>query len=129
MSLDLRKHIYTAHVQWDAHEKARSLLNDETVITIEDYQMNMEVVYRENPTSLAYSSNKTTVALYPICIEYKTSEGKISKGAITFISDDKEHSTPTDPVIWNKYVSNHSLETWASNPSLDQIYRRLRSSI
>ena len=63
-----------------------------TIITIEDYQMNLEVVYKENPTSLAYSTNKMTVAIYPICVEYRNSDGTISKMAITFISDDKDHS-------------------------------------
>ena len=54
--------------------------------------MNMEVVYGENPTALAYSCNKNSVATYPICIEYKSPDGKICKGAVTFLSEDKEHS-------------------------------------
>ena len=61
-----------------------------TFISIEDYQMNVTVVYSENPTSMAYSSNKHTVAMYPICIEY-LNDGVLTKGAITFISDDKDH--------------------------------------
>ena len=54
--------------------------------------MNMEVVYKENPTSLAYSSNKKTIAMYPICVEYLGTDGKVNKMAITFLSDDKVHS-------------------------------------
>ena len=91
MCKPLRKHIYTSHKQWDAHEKARQNLDLNTIISIEDYQMNMEVVYAENPTSLAFSTNKMTVAMYPICIEYLAEDGTIRKGAITFISADKDH--------------------------------------
>ena len=54
--------------------------------------MNMKVMYGENPTSLAYSATKMTVAMYPICIEFKAGDGTIAKGAITFLSEDKEHS-------------------------------------
>ena len=45
------------------------------------------------PTSTAYSSNTITVAVYPICVEYKIDDdGPVRKGAITFISDDKVHN-------------------------------------
>ena len=54
--------------------------------------MNMEVMHGENQTSLAYSANKLTVAMYPICIEFKAADGTFTKGAITFLSEDKEHS-------------------------------------
>ena len=41
---------------------------------------------------MAYSSNTISVAVYPICVEYKTEEDDgVHKGAITFISDDKLH--------------------------------------
>ena len=55
-------------MQWNAYAQARGNLNYETFISIEDYQMNMEVMYSKNSTSLAYSVNKLTVAMYPICI-------------------------------------------------------------
>ena len=67
----LKVHVYTAYCQWNAHSLNRLGLDDESVITIEDYQENLEIEYSENPTSLAYSSNKTTVELYPIVAEYK----------------------------------------------------------
>ena len=88
----LRKHIYTAHMQWNAHVQARENLYYKTFIAIEDYQMNMEVMYGENLTSLAYSANKLTVVMYAICIEFKAADRAIAKGAITFLSADKEHS-------------------------------------
>ena len=68
----------------------RQGIDDESVITIEDYQQNLEIEYSENPTSMAYSSNKTTVALYPIVLEYKIDDA-IYKSAIAFLSDDKLH--------------------------------------
>ena len=88
----LRLHIFTAHKQWNAHDESRKNLDMNMIISIEDYQMNMEVVHNENPTSMAYSTNKQTVAVYPICVEYLNSEGGIGKAAITFISKDKDHS-------------------------------------
>ena len=67
----LKQHIYTAHAQWNGHATHRHSLDNESIITIEDYQQNIEVEYIEKPTSLAYSTNKLTAALYPICVEYK----------------------------------------------------------
>ena len=64
-------------------------LNNESVITIEDYQQNWEVEYNENPTSMAYSSNKTSVALCPVCVEFKVND-VLRKGGVIFISDDKK---------------------------------------
>ena len=88
----LKNHIFTAHHQWSAHAAARDKLTIDSLITIEDYQRNIEVEYIETPTSMAYSSNKLSVAVYPICMEFKTTEdGPVHKGAITFISDDKIH--------------------------------------
>lgn len=87
----LRQHIYIAHHQWKAHAAARSQLDISSIITIEDYQQNLEVVYSEAPTSMAYSTNKLTTAVYPICIEYVDSNSDLQKGAIVFISEDKKH--------------------------------------
>ena len=88
----LKIHIYTAHCQWNAHSSARNNLCQDSIITIEDYQRNIEVEYTEMLTSMVYSSNTITVAVYPICVEYKIDDnGPVRKGAITFISDDKVH--------------------------------------
>ena len=88
----LRVHIYNAHAQWHSHHLSRLNLDDKTFMCVEDYQMKMELVYRENPTTVTYSSNKVSVRIYPICIEYKSPDGKICKGAVTFLSEYKEHS-------------------------------------
>ena len=78
-------HIYTAHKQWEGHNVARNNLDKDSIITIEDYQMNLEAVYSENPTSMVYAGNKVTVALYPICVEYIDDSDRLRKGAISFI--------------------------------------------
>ena len=88
---ELKRHIYTSHIQWHAHSTLRSNLDRESVITIEDYQQNMEVIYNEMPTSTAYSGNKTTVAMYPMIFEYLDSDGVLSKATYVFLSDDKQH--------------------------------------
>ena len=48
----------------------------------------MEVVHMENTPAMAYSKNKTTIVLYPICVEYKV-DGIVKKGAVVFLSDGK----------------------------------------
>ena len=40
----------TSHLRWSAHAQARENPGYETCISIENYQMNMEVMYSENPT-------------------------------------------------------------------------------
>ena len=91
MCKGLRQNIYTSHRQWNAHEQARKTLTKDTFITIGDYQMNMTVEYSENPTSMAYSTNKHSVALYLIGVEYIDDQDQLAKGAITFLSDDTNH--------------------------------------
>ena len=88
---ELKRHIYTSHIQWHAHSTIRSNLDAYSVITIEDYQQNMEVVYLEQPTSTAYSGNKVTVAMFPIIFEYVDDAGELKKVAYVFITDDKQH--------------------------------------
>ena len=86
----LKDYIFSAYCQWNAHAINRQNLCNNSVITIEDYQQNLEVIHSENPTSMAYSSNKTTVALFCICVEFLL-DGVIQKGAVVFLSDDKDH--------------------------------------
>ena len=88
---NLKRHIATSHRQWHAHDVLRNNLDFQSIITIGDYQQNLLVEYREAPTSMAYSSNKTSVASYPLCVEYLDSDGSLCKGGIVFLSDDKKH--------------------------------------
>ena len=73
--------------------------------------MNMEVMYGENPTSLAYSANKLTVAMYPICIEFKAADGTITKGAIKFLSEDRN-------IPINKFNNLNTGCSWRISPSI-----------
>ena len=61
------------------------------MITIEDYQQNLEVVFSEQPTSMAYSTNKQTVAVYPICVEFSDADSLLTNGAVVFVSSDKRN--------------------------------------
>ena len=87
---DVRKHVFTAHNQWNAHKIYREHLDESGIITIEDFQMNIEPEYLEAPTSLSYSTNKKSFALYPVCIEY-VEDGELKKAAVSFISEDLKH--------------------------------------
>ena len=72
------------------HHSLQNKLHEWSVITVEDYQMHIEVKFTENPNLLAYSTNKLLYALYPICVEY-LEDGIMKKSAVTFISSDKKH--------------------------------------
>ena len=53
------------------------------IITIEDYHQNLEVVYSEQPTSMAYSSNKLTVTVYHIRgAEFQDLNSSLKKGEL-----------------------------------------------
>ena len=67
----LRQHIFTAHKQWQAHSVLRENLDDSSVITVEDYQMNVTPKFAEQPTASGYAANKISFALYPICVEFR----------------------------------------------------------
>ena len=77
-------HVYIAHKQWNAHNNLCANLDLQSVITVEDYQMNIELEYCENPTSIVYSTNKVAIALYPIAVEFLSESGELRKGAIAF---------------------------------------------
>ena len=85
----VRKHVYTPHCQWHAHKVYRENLDESSMITIEDFQMNVSPDLVEQPTSTAYSSNKVDFALYPVCIEY-VENGELKKGAVVFLRSDKK---------------------------------------
>ena len=80
----MKVHIYVAYSQQNAHACNRENLDELSCITLDDDQQNLEVVHMENPTSIAYPTNKITMALYPICIEYKVN-GVYIKGQLFFL--------------------------------------------
>ena len=68
VSDSIKRHVYTANSQWKAHKMNAENLQLDTIITIEDYQQNIEIVHTENPTAMVYSSNKKSFAIYPVAI-------------------------------------------------------------
>ena len=78
-------------MQWHAHDTAHRKLDQYSVITVEDYQQNMEIVYGEMPTSTAYSGNKLTVVMFLLIFEYLDDNGNLCKAAYVFMLDDKKH--------------------------------------
>ena len=87
---NLYKHIYTANYQRHAHSTLQNNLDESSLITVDDCQINIEVEFTENPISIAYSTNKLSYAPYPICVEY-LEVGIVKKGAVLFISSDKKY--------------------------------------
>ena len=65
----LHHHINTSHHQWHTHANTRSSLDSNSIITIEGYQQNLHMIFSEQATSMAYSTNRLTIAVYPICME------------------------------------------------------------
>ncbi len=62
---------------------------DDAIIFVCDYQQNIEEVYSETPTSMAYSANKKSYAMYPVGVYLRDpATGNIIKLAITLVSDD-----------------------------------------
>ena len=62
----MKSHTYNAYCQWHAHAQSRVQMDETSAGTIEDYQENLTVEYSEMPTSMGFTSNRTTVALYSI---------------------------------------------------------------
>ena len=87
------RHIFVAHNQWATVNRLKTNLEVGDVIMIEDYQQNMEAEYFwENPTTMAYSTNKVNVAVYPMAVYSKCPNSQqLLKHAIVFVSDDKGH--------------------------------------
>ena len=88
---DLCRHIFVAHAQWNAHKVLCGNLDERSVITTEDYQMNKTMEYQQMTTNMSYSTNKVVFSLYPICIEYLSDDGQLRKGALAFLTEDRKH--------------------------------------
>lgn len=77
---------------WQTHDILQNNIDLSTVITIEDYQMNLKAKYRESPTAWHIPVTNKTIAIYPLCVEYLGDERILSKGEIVFINKDKNHN-------------------------------------
>ena len=62
------------------------------LLTIDNYTMNFDIRYMETTTSSHYTANTVTFAGYPVAVRYfDPSKQEVAKGAIIFISEDKQH--------------------------------------
>ena len=71
------------------------------MITVEDYQINIQVEFTENSTSLAYSTNKFSYALYPIFVEY-LEDGIVKKSDVSLYQVIRN-------MIMNKFKNSNSI--------------------
>ena len=59
-------HIFKAHHQWATFHHYVSSLEVGDLLMVSDYQQNFTAEYSEAPTSMAYSGNKVTFAMFPV---------------------------------------------------------------
>ena len=86
-------HVFSAAVAWAKLWKdIEELRPGIDVLTMEDYQRNVEIFHSEAPTSMGYSANAICVAMYPIAIRFRQHVGEEAKTAmLILVSDDLQH--------------------------------------
>ena len=88
----MKVHVFVASHQYKALKLRTESLKLGDLLTLEDYTMNIGVLYSEFTTSSNYSANTVTFAGYPVAVRYiDPSTMKPAKAAIVFISEDKKH--------------------------------------
>ena len=104
----LRKHVYVAYHQWSACREAGANLKTDTILSIEDYQMNLgkdclfllliliplflpEIKLSEETTTAHFSGNITQVACYPVLVKWQDKDGVDHKGGMIFLTSDLKH--------------------------------------
>lgn len=89
----IKRHVYTAAVTWAKCRQSKSQLRPGAIVTVEDYQRNIEFkAVAENPTALAFSANSEPLACYPIGVDFvMPGEEEVKTGAMVFISADTRH--------------------------------------
>ena len=86
----LTGHVYRAARQWQACKLDIQNLGEGEVLSIEDYQMNLEISFTECTTSGFF--NKDQLAMHPSMVHYKDPVSQsIKKGGLIFISEDMAH--------------------------------------
>ena len=86
-------HVYNAALAWSKLRKDESELRAGIdVLCIEDYQRNYDVWHAEMPTSMGYSANNMSLAMYPVVIKFRrVNGGPVETAAVIFISTDLRH--------------------------------------
>ena len=88
----LKAHIYRAANQWKCCKEDLENLQPGTVLTIEDFQMNIEVQFFQITTSAFFGANQEQRAMAPMFIAFrKTPDSPVTKGGLVFISEDLGH--------------------------------------
>ena len=88
----LKAHIYRAANQWKCCKEDLENLEPGTVLTIEDFQMNIEVQFFQITTSAFFGANQEQRAMAPMFIAFrKTPDSPVTKGGLVFISEDLGH--------------------------------------
>jgi hypothetical protein len=88
----MKAHVFKSNKCWEGLQARLDTLRPGYVLTEEDFQRNIEVMYREMPTSMGFTSNILTFMVYPTGLYFKREGSEIlEKAAIVFVSDDKKH--------------------------------------
>ena len=97
--VNLKRHIFTANWEFSVLRKRTEHLEMEDLITIEDYQQNLSLFYREMTTSMAYSANVVQIMIYPMALRYLVTSvdennvigTRVAKAFVVFLSKDLKH--------------------------------------
>ena len=88
----LKLHIYTAYNQWRAKKLAEESLKVDSILIVDDYQMNLTVELAETTTTTVFGANNILIAIFPVVVMFRRAEtGLVEKATITFFSDDISH--------------------------------------
>ena len=88
----LKAHIYRAANQWKCFKADMENLHPGTLLSIEDYQMNLVIQFYETTTSSFMGANQEQRAMFPIFLAFrKTPSSPVTKGGLVFLSEDLSH--------------------------------------
>ena len=88
----MKTHVYVATHQYQAMKLRTESLGIGDLLTIEDYTMNIDIIYSETTTSSHYSANTVSYAGFPVAVRYiDPATLNPAKAAILFISSEKKH--------------------------------------
>ena len=103
----MKTHVYVATNQYQALKLRTESLGIGDLLTIEDYTMNIDIIYSETTTSSHYSANTVSYAGFPVAVRYiDPATLNPAKAAILFISSDKKHDFEQVEVFEKRVVKN-----------------------
>ena len=92
----MKRHVYTASRIWEScSQDLQRLRPGLDVVTIEDFQKNLEICHAEIPTSMGFSANSIAIAMYPVAVKFRrilqNQESKFESAWVIFVSPDLRH--------------------------------------